>query len=137
VEFHALFMSPIDGLFGVLSFAENRESIMDDSFIRMYIEDVLRNIRTQVLIQLIKPYTQIEIEFAAKQLGFGITVQEVEELLVGLILDDKIKGKIDQVHGRLQLDAKSTPTNALYESMDKWSNNVSSLYKTSINKLVV
>jgi COP9 signalosome complex subunit 2 len=39
---------------------------MDDSFIRAYIDDVLRNIRTQVLIKLIKPYTSIEITFISK-----------------------------------------------------------------------
>lgn len=44
----------------------NQKSIMGDSFIRAYIDDVLRNIRTQVLIKLIKPYTSIEIVFISK-----------------------------------------------------------------------
>lgn len=44
----------------------NQNSIMGDSFIRTYIDDVLRNIRTQVLIKLIKPYTSIEITFISK-----------------------------------------------------------------------
>ena len=39
---------------------------MDDPFIRNYIEDLLRNIRTQVLIKLIKPYTTIRIPFVSK-----------------------------------------------------------------------
>jgi hypothetical protein len=39
---------------------------MGDSFIRTYIDDVLRNIRIQVLVRLIKPYTRIEIPFASK-----------------------------------------------------------------------
>lgn len=39
---------------------------MGDAFIRAYIDDVLRNIRTQVLIKLIKPYTSIEIAFISK-----------------------------------------------------------------------
>ena len=39
---------------------------MDDLFIRTYIDDVLKNIRTQVLIRLIKPYTRIEIPFISK-----------------------------------------------------------------------
>jgi hypothetical protein len=30
----------------------------------------------------------------------------VEELLVGLLLDGKIKGQIDQVHQRLELEQK-------------------------------
>ncbi len=31
---------------------------MDDGFIRLYIEDLLRTIRTQVLLALIRPYTR-------------------------------------------------------------------------------
>lgn len=44
----------------------NRQSIMGDSFIRDYIDDVLRNIRTLVLVKLIKPYTRVELSFIAK-----------------------------------------------------------------------
>ena len=39
----------------------NRTSIMDDVFIREYIDDVLKNIRCQVIVQLVSPYTRIEI----------------------------------------------------------------------------
>ena len=39
---------------------------MDDPFIRSYIGDLLRSLRTQYLIDLIKPYTRLEISFLAK-----------------------------------------------------------------------
>ncbi|CAO3644482.1 unnamed protein product [Mucor hiemalis] len=109
----------------------NQKSIMGDAFIRTYIDDVLRNIRTQVLIKLIRPYTSIEIAFISKQLN--ILVDEVEELLVGLILDQRISGQIDQVHSRLVLDRRSTD-DLKYEALDSWSNNVSNLCKTVIGK---
>lgn len=109
----------------------NQKSIMGDSFIRTYIDDVLRNIRTQVLIKLIRPYTSIEIAFISKQLN--ILVDEVEELLVGLILDQRISGQIDQVNSRLVLDRRSTDA-LKYEALDSWSNNVSHLCKTVIGK---
>lgn len=81
---------------------QNRQNIMDDPFIREHIEgntmkstlstislgcfsDLLRNIRTQVLIKLIKPYTRIQIPFISTELN--IDVQEVESLLVACILD--------------------------------------------------
>lgn len=57
----------------------------------------------------------------------------MEELLVGLILDDRISGQIDQVHGRLVLDRRSTDA-FKYEALDSWSNNVSNLCKTVIGK---
>lgn len=45
---------------------DNRSTIMDDPFIRMYIGELLRSLRTQYLIDLIKPYTRLELSFLAK-----------------------------------------------------------------------
>ncbi|KAI9477984.1 MAG: PCI domain-containing protein [Benjaminiella poitrasii] len=109
----------------------NQKAIMGDAFIRTYIDDVLRNIRTQVLIKLIKPYTSIEIAFIAKQLN--ISMGEVEELLVGLILDERISCKIDQINNRLIVNRRSTDA-MKYEALDAWSSNVSKLCKTVIGK---
>lgn len=39
---------------------------MDDAFIRTYIGDLLRSLRTYYLIDLIKPYTRLELSFLAK-----------------------------------------------------------------------
>ncbi|ORZ01183.1 PCI domain-domain-containing protein [Syncephalastrum racemosum] len=109
----------------------NNKAIMGDTFIRAYIDDVLRSIRAQVLVKLIKPYTRIKLSFIAQQLN--ITVEEVEDLLVVLILDDKISGRIDQVKGRLELEQRSTDA-MKYETMDKWSTNVETLAKTVLGK---
>ena len=68
---------------------------MEDTFIREHIEDLLRNIRTQVLIKLIKPYTRIQIPFISGELN--IESGDVESLLVSCILDSTISGRIDQV----------------------------------------
>ncbi|KAJ3039363.1 COP9 signalosome complex subunit 2 [Rhizophlyctis rosea] len=111
---------------------DNRATIMDDPFIRTYIDDVLKNIRTQVLVDLIKPYTRIQIKFVSKELN--IAEPEVEELVVSLILDNKIDGKIDQVNQRIELHSQSTDT-LHYNALDKWSKNVGSLYKTTINRV--
>jgi COP9 signalosome complex subunit 2 len=74
---------------------------MDDMFIRNYIEDLLRKIRTQVLLKLIKPYTRIRIPFISKELN--IPEKDVEHLLVSLILDNRVQGHIDQVNQLLEL----------------------------------
>ena len=97
---------------------------MDDPFIREHIDDVLRSLRTQWIIDNIKPYTRIEIAYLARVSMFGcghwiwrdteqvfiqqlsISVDEVEEILVALILDGRIRGQIDQVSGKLELDHK-------------------------------
>lgn len=45
--------------------ADNRSTIMEDAFIRSYIGELLRSLRTQYLIDLIKPYTRLELSFLA------------------------------------------------------------------------
>lgn len=45
---------------------DHKATIMDDPFIRQYIGDLLRSLRTQYLIDLIKPYTRLELSFLAK-----------------------------------------------------------------------
>lgn len=80
---------------------------MDDSFIASYIGDLLRALRTQYLITLIKPYSRLDMSFLAKQLNVG--KPEVEEILIGLILEGKVEGRIDQVAQRLELDRQYVP----------------------------
>ena len=45
---------------------DNKSTIMDDPFIASYIGDLLRTLRTQYLIDLIKPYTRLELSFLAR-----------------------------------------------------------------------
>ena len=49
----------------------------------------------QVVLKLIQPYTRIRIPFVSQQLN--IPEADVEQLLVMLILDNRISGHIDQV----------------------------------------
>ncbi|KAJ6628674.1 COP9 signalosome complex subunit 2 [Pseudolycoriella hygida] len=110
----------------------NRSNIMADPFIREHIEDLLRNIRTQVLIKLIGPYTRIAIRFISNELN--IEPLEVESLLVSCILDNTIQGRIDQVNQVLELDKESRGA-ARYNALDKWSNQIYSLQLAVINKM--
>jgi len=79
---------------------QNKTRIMGDEFIREHVEDLLRTIRTQVLRRVIQPYTRISLEAIAKELN-NIPIDDVENLLVGLILDGSLDGQIDQVTGVL------------------------------------
>lgn len=110
----------------------NRKNIMDDPFIREHIEDLLRNIRTQVLIKLIKPYTRIHIPFISKELN--VDSEEVELLLVQCILDNSIQGRIDQVNQLLELDKAAVGT-ARFTALDKWTNQLDSLHTAICNRI--
>ncbi|KAM3960909.1 COP9 signalosome complex subunit 2 alien [Aphomia sociella] len=110
----------------------NRNNIMDDPFIREHIEDLLRNIRTQVLIKLIGPYTRIHIPFISKELN--IDEKEVENLLVTCILDNTISGRIDQVNSVLELQSSARGA-ARYSALDKWTAQLSCLHLALANKM--
>ncbi|KAK9758950.1 PCI domain [Popillia japonica] len=110
----------------------NRETIMDDPFIREHIEDLLRNIRTQVLIKLIRPYTRIQIPHISRELN--IDEEDVENLLVSCILDNTIQGRIDEVNHVLFLDRKNT-NNTRYAALDRWTNQLSTLHVAIANKM--
>lgn len=108
---------------------ENKATIMEDSFIRAYIDDVLKGLRTQYLIDLIKPYTRMELSFLSRQLN--ISTKMVEELLMSLILDGTISGRIDGLNQRLELKKEESGVDALskkrYEALDKWCREVNAL----------
>lgn len=95
---------------------KNEGRIMDDEFVRDHVADLLRTIRTQVILRSIGPYTRIRLARIAKDLN-DIPVEDVESLLVSLILNGKLKGQIDQVNGIFvkaasQGDSEGTPNTA-------------------------
>lgn len=108
---------------------------MADSFISQYIEDLLKNIRMQVcalcefarcirvtprsncclhncrmsvpqvVLKLIQPYTRIRIPYVSKQLN--VPEADVEQLLVSLILDGRIRGSLDQARMHVQSSSQN------------------------------
>ncbi|KAJ6623092.1 PCI domain-containing protein [Mycena sp. CBHHK59/15] len=111
---------------------DNHSTIMDDSFIRAYIGELLRSLRTQYLIDLIKPYTRLELSFLAKQLN--VETNEVEELLIGLILEGKVEGRIDQVGMRLELDRKQSLEKKRYAALNKWTEALEGVHAAVVGK---
>jgi len=111
---------------------ENRATIMDDAFIRLYIGELLRSLRTQYLIDLIKPYTRLELSFLAQQLN--VDKDEVEELLIGLILDGKVEGRIDQVTMRLELDKQQSLEKRRYAALERWTEALETVHGAVVAK---
>lgn len=58
-----------------------------------------------MLLKAIAPYTRVKLPYLASELN-GIPLGDVEDLLVSLILDGKVDGKIDQVKTRLGLGSR-------------------------------
>jgi len=111
---------------------QNSKTVMGDAFIKMYIDDLLKNIRTQVLLKVVTPYTRIRIPFISRELN--ISDAEVEQLLVALILDGQIDGHIDQIGQMLLLTDKAEDAKK-YAAIDKWSTQLGTLQQTIFNKI--
>jgi len=110
---------------------ESKKVITGDPFIAQFVNPVLREMRTQVLLQLIQPYTRVTIPFISKKLN--VPTAEVQDLLVFLILDNKIEGQIDQINQLLQVEKGAAV--AKYRYMLKWSDQLSSLHNTILARV--
>jgi len=44
----------------------NKATITADPFIRFFIDDLLRSLRTEYIVDIIKPYTRMKLDFLAE-----------------------------------------------------------------------
>lgn len=110
---------------------KNRQAIMGDDFIAGFISDLMKTIQSGVLLDRIKPYANIRIDFIAAQLN--MSVEDVQELLVELILNGQIVGKVDQVSNILKLSKKES--NKKYEALSSFANNLKTLNMSIFSKI--
>jgi len=111
----------------------NKRTIMDDPFINQYIGELLRTLRMAFLIELLKPYTRVELSFLARQLNVSNDV--VEELLINLILEGKVQGKIDQVGQKLELDRHSSLERRRYMALKDWAEALENVHNVVAGKV--
>eukprot|EP00210_Caulerpa_lentillifera_P003871 g3698.t1 len=109
-----------------------RSTIMGDPFIQQYIQELLVNVRTQVLMKIIKPYTRVTTSFVSRKLN--IPLEDVQQLLVSLILDKRILGTIDQVHGVLELEQEISKRNQ-HDPLNDFIKKLESLQGTVLHRL--
>ncbi|KAK6820737.1 COP9 signalosome complex subunit 2 [Apiospora arundinis] len=104
---------------------ENQD-ILADPFIAENIDEVTRNMRTKAVVKLIAPYTRMKIAWIARQLN--ISDAEVQDILGFLIVDGKIRGKIDQQAGTLEIESNADAERV--RALNAWSTALSTLYTT-------
>lgn len=51
--------------FKPLTFPANKATITADPFICFFIDDLLRTLRTQYIVDMIKPYTRLKLDYLA------------------------------------------------------------------------
>jgi COP9 signalosome complex subunit 2 len=90
----------------VLKDKKNSRSILEDPFLYSYLEPLIRKVRCQVLLVMVKPYTIVRLAHIARQLM--VSEDDAESLCVAMILDGQLHGRIDQLNGVVRLAAKAT-----------------------------
>jgi len=74
---------------------------------------------------MIKSYRRIRITHLADQLR--VAPARVEEILIHLILDGSVQGKIDQVKGMLDLTQRTGGGAKKYGALDVWAGTLATL----------
>ncbi|KAL1283935.1 COP9 signalosome complex subunit [Trichinella pseudospiralis] len=113
---------------------EDHAYIMTDEFICERLQDLLRNVRTKVLIQTIKPYTQIRL----KQVADTLRMEEADvvELLAKCILDKEFQGKLDCKNGLLVIEKENTADSAYCRAIDSLLDSLSKFSEKSMEQLI-
>ena len=119
-----------DDIHSYESVLQKNGDLLADPFIAENIDEVTRNMRTKGVLKLIAPYTRFTLAFIAKQLK--ISVAEVQDIVGFLIVDQKLKGKVNQGNGTVEVE--STTDIDRTHSMQRWSSAISSLWQTVLNE---
>ena len=82
---------------------DKRNNIQSDPFLMEYVDPLRRRMREQVLLSLVKPYRRVKLDFLAGKLQ---SESEVEQIVVAMILDDRIEGEVDMLEKHLVLSGK-------------------------------
>jgi len=96
-----------------------------DAFIMRHIVGMTRDFQSRAIVALIRPYRRIRLQHLADQLDEKL--EKIEEILVALILDSQVDGRIDQVRGMLDLSQRTGGGGRKYGALDQWTRALNSL----------
>lgn len=105
---------------------KKNQDLLQDSFIAENIDEVTRAMRVKAVQKLIAPYTRFRLDSISKQLNIPIT--EAQDIIGFLIVDKKIRGKIDQQAGTVEIDDDCDQ--ARIQAMKAWSSSIARLSHT-------
>ena len=89
-------------------------------------DDLLRNIRLNVIVARVKPYKTVSLDFLCKELT--LPKEDICGLLSELILEEKIKGEIDQLNGFLEMSQSGQGTINRHGEIRKWAGSLTSVH---------
>lgn len=107
----------------------DNQDLLEDQFIAENIDEVSRNMRSKAVLKLIAPYSRFTLKFVAKHIK--VSESEVQDILGVLIVDKKLKARIDQEQGTVVIEVEQS------EHLDRlrsWSAAMDSLYSVILNE---
>ncbi|KAF2163048.1 hypothetical protein M409DRAFT_26494 [Zasmidium cellare ATCC 36951] len=84
---------------------QKNKDLLADPFIAENIDEVTRNMRTKAVVKLVAPYTRFRLDFIAKRLN--ISIPEVQDIVGFLMMDKKLRGKINQDAGTVEIESRA------------------------------
>ena len=111
------------------SILQNNKDLLADPFISENIDEVTRNVRTKSILKLVAPYTRFTMSFIARRLK--ISEVEVEDIISFLIVDGKLKGRVDQSQGTVEIERK--PDGTRMHALQEWTSAIQSLWTTVLS----
>jgi COP9 signalosome complex subunit 2 len=113
---------------------ERAAAIAGDPFVAPYVEDLRANVRAAVALRAVRPYRRVRVAALAGELGVGGA--EAEALLVELILDGRLTGRLDQRAGVLELDRPEAEA-AKHAALARWARQAEALNAQLEARLVI
>lgn len=108
---------------------QNNQDVVADPFIAEHIDEVTRTMRAKGVLKLVAPYTRFTLKFIAKQLK--ISEMEVQDIVGVLILNGKLKAKINQTNGIVDVE-RGVDVERL-EAVDQWTSAIDDLWTTVLS----
>eukprot|EP00698_Gefionella_okellyi_P003734 TRINITY_DN13478_c0_g1_i1.p1 TRINITY_DN13478_c0_g1~~TRINITY_DN13478_c0_g1_i1.p1 ORF type:complete len:459 (+),score=134.67 TRINITY_DN13478_c0_g1_i1:69-1379(+) len=103
-----------------------------DPFMESFVPALYVNVRTQMLLKVIQPYTTVRIDFLAKALQ--VSAADVESMLVSLVLDCRVDGRIDQINKRLLVATRDNSAQK-YNKLSYWVTQIGDFQRTIAAKV--
>lgn len=113
-----------EDIHGYAKILATNQDLLQDPFIAENIDEVTRNMRTKAVLKLVTPYTRFSMQFICKQLE--INLAEVQDILGYLIIGNKLRGKINQQDGTVEIENNADSQRV--EAMKEWSSALGSLW---------
>jgi len=102
------------------------KGVLDDDFLGSTVAELLRTLRSKVLLALVVPYTRIRLAYLARELN-GIPEADVEALLVDLIMDKRVDGRIDGLQKILYLSTSKSHAERRDDALGKMADTIGAL----------